>query len=126
MVNGIARTQVALADLAKRERFKVYWACYWRAVLFVVAQILFSGPCMYLSLLLFGHVDPFGRPDGGSGLWGLLLAESASALIGFSLASAFVRMIVKTRVGGDGEEKVLRRCYRNSLALALDQHRSVR
>jgi hypothetical protein len=94
-MNGLTKTELRLEDLPRRERLKIYWNCYWRAVLYVAVQTILMAPLV----LLFTY-DGGVWPQSVARVWyGIGMTETCSLVIGFGLISSFVRKVLRLRVG---------------------------
>jgi len=75
---------------------RLYWGCYWRAVLFVVAQLVVMLP---LSFATYLGTDRWIRETGMSQTVSFVVVESISVILGFCLVALYVRLIVDRRIG---------------------------
>ena len=94
-------TLVRLPDLSAAERMRLYWGCYWRALLFVLAQIASMVP---VYLLLFSLAERwFRRVE--EPIWILAgvatVGELCSVVLGFFFVALFVNAILGRSLGGN-------------------------
>ena len=88
--------EIPLSQLSRRERFAVYWGCYWRAVVFVLGQIGVIVP-LFIAFN-FAAARWISRDDDAS-LLVFVATESCSVVVGFCFVAFFVRWIIGRRLG---------------------------
>lgn len=87
---------VALSELSFPQRMSVYWGCYWRAVLFALAQVCVIVP-LYVLIALARDWSRDGEPS-----WSWIpvaAAETCSVLSGFWFVALYVRLVVGKKIG---------------------------
>jgi len=94
---GMARTEVRIDELQRLERFRVYLGCYWRALLYVVAQILVMVP---VTILLTIEIHSFPGNGITASQWARGgVVELLSMVIGFLFVASFLRLMLRVRLG---------------------------
>ena len=95
-MNESPRKEVLLSQLSRLEGMRLYWGCYWRAVLFVLAQIVIMLP---ISWFAYFGVDRWIGRTGSVYIISGLAAETVSVILGFCFVAMYVRCIVGQKIG---------------------------
>jgi hypothetical protein len=75
---------------------RLYWGCYWRAVLFVIAQIVIMLPLSWGGLFV---VNRWMSQDGSLLAIYFVATEAVSIILGFCFVAIYVRFIIGRRIG---------------------------
>jgi len=75
---------------------RLYWGCYWRALLFVLAQIVIMVPLTWIEF--FGLNHWMGRSESVFIVY-VVATETLSVLLGFGFVALYVRFILGRRIG---------------------------
>ena len=91
---AIQAAYVDLFSLPFARRLRVYWSCYWRAVVFIVAQIMIILPLYWF--LMFGAATwlPASARTEMALIVGYAFIQVSSITLGFWLVALYVRRII--------------------------------
>lgn len=89
--------RVELASIPLRERWAVYWGCYWRSVVFVVGHVAVTAAIFVATTAAAAR---HWGPERDPALIAIVTTEVCSAVVGFCSVALFVHHILGRRLGG--------------------------
>ena len=95
-MHPFAEREVRLDELPPADRRRLYLGCYWRAVMYVLAQTAVLVP---LAVFLMINPDWFSTTSALAPVIGLAVMEVINLALGFGLVAMFTRQILRVRFG---------------------------